>query len=275
VSALLTNSAGNDCVAIGFQALALSTVSQLTAVGSGALQGNMGGLRNSAVGFHALQLNIGGNDNTAVGFQALQANTGNSNSAFGKDALKANMGGAGNTAVGISAGDTITTGNNNTLIGNGAGVDAVGALGRVAIGQGVTATIDDGLFFRPALALVGGAPPANVAYDTVSGQMGPTASSARFKKDIVALEKDFDSADVFKLRAVAYTLKTGATREFGFLAEDVAEVLPSIVPRDAEGRPYSVNYDRITVMLVEELRKARDIIVSLGDRIAVLEGKNK
>ena len=54
-------------------------------------------------------------------------------------------------------------------------------------------------------------------------------------------------------------------RQFGLIAEEVVAVLPEIVPLDGEGLPYSVNYERLVVLLLAEMRKLRE-------RITVLEG---
>ena len=43
--------------------------------------------------------------------------------------------------------------------------------------------------------------------------------------------------------------------QFGLLAEDVEKVNPDLVARDAEGKPYSVRYDAVNAMLLNEFLK--------------------
>jgi hypothetical protein len=318
VGTLSTNTIGSDNTAVGFNALNVSTVDELTAVGSGALFSNTTGLRNTAVGFQALTAEVSATDCTAVGHRALLSNTGNTNTAVGSGAMASNTIGGVNTAVGAGAlgandtfsqcaafgffalaasvansntafgsqsltsvttggentgvgticGVTLTTGARNTLLGSGTNVSAAAAAGRIAIGinaAGVAANalLDDGLYYPLTLLL---APPGNpVLFDAATGQMGPTVSSRRFKKDISALT--IDTARIFDLRPVEYTLKTHNIRDFGYVAEEVAEILPCIVPRDAEGLPFGVSYDKLTVMLVEELRKVRAEVAALKKKI--------
>jgi hypothetical protein len=42
---------------------------------------------------------------------------------------------------------------------------------------------------------------------------------------------------------------------FGLIAEDVKEINPDLVARDKEGKPYSVRYDAVNAMLLNEFLK--------------------
>ncbi len=46
-----------------------------------------------------------------------------------------------------------------------------------------------------------------------------------------------------------------STSQFGLIAEEVAEVNPDLVVRDKEGKPYSVRYDQVNAMLLNEFLK--------------------
>jgi uncharacterized coiled-coil protein SlyX len=48
--------------------------------------------------------------------------------------------------------------------------------------------------------------------------------------------------------------KTG-TPQFGLIAEEVAAVNPDLVVRDKEGKPYTVRYDQVNAMLLNEFLK--------------------
>ena len=43
--------------------------------------------------------------------------------------------------------------------------------------------------------------------------------------------------------------------QFGLVAEDVEKVNPALVVRDKEGKPYSVRYDQVNAMLLNEFLK--------------------
>jgi len=43
--------------------------------------------------------------------------------------------------------------------------------------------------------------------------------------------------------------------QFGLVAEDVAKVNPDLVARDADGKPYTVRYDAVNAMLLNEFLK--------------------
>ncbi len=136
-NALSTITTNNDSTAVGFNALKLNTASQLTAFGSGALQGNTSGTGSVAVGYQALQANTTGFFNTAVGYQALDLNTtGTSNTATGYKALLSNTTGTDNTALGVGALQNNTTGTDNVAIGVNALTTNTTDSQLVAIGSG-------------------------------------------------------------------------------------------------------------------------------------------
>ena len=67
------------------------------------------------------------------------------------------------------------------------------------------------------------------------------------------------SEEVYALRPVTFCYKkeidpTG-TSQFGLVAEDVEKVNPALVARDKEGKPYSVRYDQVNAMLLNEFLK--------------------
>jgi hypothetical protein len=50
-------------------------------------------------------------------------------------------------------------------------------------------------------------------------------------------------------------LDPGHTAQFGLLAEEVEKVNPDLIVRDKEGKPYSVRYDQVNAMLLNEFLK--------------------
>ena len=89
-----------------------------------------------------------------------------------------------------------------------------------------------------------------------SGHLGTVASSERYKKDIATMEKASES--ILSLRPVTFHYKTDTkgTPQFGSIAEGVANVNPALVLHDKQGKPYSVRYDQVNAMLLNEFLKA-------------------
>jgi hypothetical protein len=109
-AALDSNVSGASNVAIGADALTANTASYNTAVGYQAIYSNTTGNALAALGYQALFNNTGSN-NSAVGYQALTSNTsGSTNTAVGDRALTSNTTASYNTAVGYQAGYSNTTG---------------------------------------------------------------------------------------------------------------------------------------------------------------------
>ena len=54
------------------------------------------------------------------------------------------------------------------------------------------------------------------------------------------------------------------------MAEDVEKVNPNLVIRDKEGKPYSVRYDQVNAMLLNEFLKARRQIDAQQKQIEAL-----
>jgi predicted ribosome quality control (RQC) complex YloA/Tae2 family protein len=88
-----------------------------------------------------------------------------------------------------------------------------------------------------------------------SGQLGTVTSSERFKKDISTMEKASEA--ILSLRPVTFHYKTDTrgTQQFGLIAEEVAKVNPALVLPDKEGKPYTVRYDAVNAMLLNEFLK--------------------
>jgi hypothetical protein len=87
------------------------------------------------------------------------------------------------------------------------------------------------------------------------GKLGMATSSKRFKEDIESMDKA--SETLFSLEPVTFRYKEDNTRtpEFGLVAEEVAEVDAALVVRDREGKPYTVRYDAVNAMLLNEFLK--------------------
>jgi len=250
--ALGGNTTGNLNTAAGFRALEFNTTGGgNTANGVSALQGNTTGANNTANGFSALLSNTTGNNNTANGFSALFSNTtGANNTANGFEALFSNTTGSSNIAVGESAGTNLTTDSNNIEIGN-AGV--AGESSHIRIGKKGTHT-------HTFIAGISGATIAGgvtVIVDT-NGHLGTVVSSARFKDRIQPMDKASEA--ILALKPVTFRYKEeldpDGIPQFGLVAEEVEKVNPDLVARDEQGKPYTVRYEAVNAMLLNEFLKA-------------------
>jgi hypothetical protein len=262
------NFLGVDNTAVGVAALLFNaTGSDNTAIGLAALLNNTEGTNNTATGVFALGANTTGNLNTANGLSALYSNTtGAFNTAVGGDTLNSNTTGGGNTAIGTGALGANTIGNSNIAIGNGAGGALTTGDRNIAIGNAAVADESDTIRIgsslfqtRAFVAGIRGAATGNndavaVLIDS-DGQLGTVSSSRRFKKEIKPMEEASEA--VLALKPVTFHYKTDKTNrpEFGLIAEQVAEVNPDLVVRDKEGEIYTVRYDAVNAMLLNEFLK--------------------
>lgn len=87
------------------------------------------------------------------------------------------------------------------------------------------------------------------------GQLGTVSSSARFKKDVQPM--DSASETILALKPVKFHYKSDKrnTPQFGLIAEEVAHVNSDLVVPDKNGGIYSVRYDAVNVMLLNEFLK--------------------
>jgi len=269
--ALFNNSDGAENTATGASALFSNTTGEEnTAAGGNALLHNVDGIGNTAVGFDALYNNAAGSGNTgigrsalgntiadgntAVGFSALISNnSGASNTAIGINALGSNTAGTQNTAIGAGALSNNTTGSNNIALGFGAGSNVVTASDTICIGiAGVDVT--DGCYMGHVFEEPLDPDNLTMAID-VHGKVGTLPSSRRFKDDIKPMDKTSESILALKPVTFHYKSDKKCSVRFGLIAEEVAQVDPNLVARDKEGKPFSVRYDQVNAMLLNEFLK--------------------
>ena len=255
--AMLANTAGSQNTAIGVSALRNNTTGfGNIAIGQDACSQSQGGRNNTGVGWAALVHNAG-NFNTANGADALFNNTvGNNNTANGFNALANNTTGADNMASGAYALDNSTTGSGNTALGVFAGSNVTTASNVICIGDEVSgANVSNSCFIgniRDVQTQNADAIP--VLVDS-AGQLGTASSSRRFKKEIKPMDRA--SEVILGLKPVTFHYKsdTKGTPQFGLIAEEVASVNPDLVVRDKDGEIYTVRYEAVNAMLLNEFLK--------------------
>jgi len=288
-AALYSNTSGIDNTAAGSEALYSDTTGEFnTATGFGALYYNAAADYNTADGFQALYGNVYGSYNAAVGYQALYSTGEESgfngyNTAMGSYGLYSTTTGDYNVGLGYSAGYTNATGSNNIAIGYEAGYsNATDANYNIDIGNEGNASDIGGVirigdsnqtaFYAPAAyALVSGGEPA---YILSNGQLGYEASSIRFKKEVRSMG-DVSNA-IYRLRPVTYRYKQpepdgSQPIEYGLIAEEVAKVYPDMVVRDAHGQIQTVEYQKLTPMMLNELQKEHRLLDAEQAKIEQLE----
>jgi len=250
--ALFSLTTGVNNTAVGFDALYHNTAgSHNTANGFASLFKNTTGAMNAADGLRALYSNTTGNNNTATGFEALFRNTaGGSNTALGYLA-GLNVTGTNNTALGAGAGFNLTTGDNNIDVGN-VGVASDANTIRIGTVGNQTKTFIAGINGVNEGGMV------SVVTINSNGQLGTqpaVVSSRRFKKEIQPMNQTSEAILALKPVTFQYKSDNKGTPQFGLIAEEVAKVNPDLVVRDEKGEIYTVRYEAVNAMLLNEFLK--------------------
>jgi hypothetical protein len=296
--ALINNTTGNQNAAIGYAALFGNTTgSNNVASGAEALIHNTTGSFNTGIGGFALLSNTTGDDNIAIGFDALVSDTtGSANTASGNEALFSNTIGSNNTANGGGALSSNTTGSYNTANGEGAlGSNTTGsrniALGypagnnlttgwyNIDIGnggrRGESNTIRIGKEGTHTATFIAGISGATVAEGVgvivdSQGHLGTVVSSDRFKDAVRPMNKASEA--ILSLKPVTFRYKTAldpkGIPQFGLVAEQVEKVNPDLVARDEQGKPYTVRYEAVNAMLLNEFLKEHRKVEALEATVA-------
>jgi hypothetical protein len=244
--ALYSNTTGGSNTASGTYALFSNTTGQVnTANGESAQYSNTIGSFNTSNGGGTLFQNTSGTDNTADGFQALKNTTGSNN-----------------IAVGSNAGFNLTMGSNNIDIAN---VGVAAESGVIRIGK-------TGTQRKTFIAGISGATVASGVGVIVgsNGQLGTLVSSERFKDAIKPMDKASEA--ILALKPVTFRYKKELDPEgipqFGLVAEQVEKVNPALVARDADGKVYTVRYDAVNAMLLNEFLKEHCKVQELEAKLA-------
>jgi hypothetical protein len=197
----------------------------------------------------------------ASGTGALFANaTGSLNTASGFQALLALTAGHRNTALGWGAGNLLTSGSNNIYLGH---PGVASESGTLRLGNVQTRAFIKGVF--------GTAISGNTVLINSAGQLGVLLSSARYKQDIAPLALQ-ESAKVQQLRPVTFHYKTEANGplQYGLIAEEVAQVYPELVTRDADGVIEGVRYEALTPLLLKEVQGQHHQIATQAQQMQVV-----
>src|SRR5436190_2901530 len=280
--ALFSLTTGVDNTALGFQALYNGTTTVCnTAVGSQALLSNTVGTRNVAVGAAALDRLTSGEMNTAVGNVSLEQGVSVSfNTALGRHALGRTQGDQ-NTGLGFFAGWNLSDdGTNNIYIGNAGPVPIGTETNTIRLGTqtGTIVTVGNPPFESHPMPLhkatfiagiSGTALNGTPVLINANGRLGTAPSSARFKEDIKPMDKSSEAILALKPVMFRYKKEVDAehTPQFGLVAEQVEKVNPDLVVRDADGKPYTVRYEAVNAMLLNEFLKEHKKVEELARKV--------
>jgi hypothetical protein len=266
--ALFSLTDGFENAAIGTNALYYNTSGYLNAaVGAYAMITNSTGIENTALGAEAMFENTNGDCNTAVGWLALGFNsTGSQNTALGASALGGNSTGNNNIAIGNFAGFSLTGSNNVALANN--GIRGESGVMRLGTEGTQTATYIAGIRTSPLAVAVG------VGINS-SGQLGIRASSVRFKEAVKPMDKASEA--ILSLQPVTFrykkTLDPSGQPQFGLIAEQVAKIDPDLVVSEANGKPFSVRYEEVNAMLLNEFLKEHRKVEEQRNKIEKQDAK--
>lgn len=261
---ITNNLAVGPNVAVGQQALENNTIASAnTAVGYQALGSNTTGLNDTdfglstAVGFQTLA-HASGPDaalNDAFGYHALfNLISGANNVAIGSNALLNFTSGDVNVAVGSPSGVNLTSGDFNVFIGSEAGSGVTSASNVICIGAAGN-NVNGSCFIDH---IFNGTSSGGVAvFVNSNGRLGTSTSSRRFKEDIKPMGNASEGILALKPVTFRYKKELDADRipQFGLVAEDVEKVNPDLIVRDKDGKPYSVRYEQVNAMLLNEFLK--------------------
>ena len=239
-----------------------------TAVGAQALFTNTDGDSNNAIGFYALGFNTTGILNQAIGVSALGNNDiGSANTAVGDSALSQNVNGSFNTVIGYFAGASVE-GNDNIYIGATSADGVTSESATIRIGDPNSC---DGVLSSPASAAKSRAAECRSS-SLGDGKLGTLTSSGRFKHNIQPMDKASES--ILALKPVTFRYKKEVDPnnipQFGLIAEDVEKVNPDLVVRDKDKKPYSVRYEQVNAMLLNEFLKEHRKVEQLEKQIEAL-----
>jgi trimeric autotransporter adhesin len=267
-----SNTTGNYNAFYGGYAGFYNTGSDNTFSGSYAGYSNTTGYYDTFSGYQAGYSNTTGLYNTFSGWGAGYYNTtGYYNTFSGAGAGSANTTGYYNTISGYLAGYNNATGSFNTFYGwyagwgnrTGSSDIYIGNLGAPAesntirIGTQGTGSGQQNVTY--IAGIYGSTSSGSIpVYVNSNGQLGTGTSSRRFKEQIADMGDSTNA--LMKLRPVTFLYKPeyangDRTLQYGLIAEEVANVYPELVAYDKDGQPYTVRYQYLTTMLLNEVQK--------------------
>lgn len=230
----------------------------------------------TSIGERSMKALTSGAFNNAIGSQALTAaTTAQKNFAAGYLSLGALVSGAENVCIGHSSGINYTGAESSNICIGGEVAGTLGESNVMRLGSG-TGTGNGQLNKAFISGVTGIVVTGSAAIISTGDQLGVLASSRRFKDDIQDMNDS--SSVIMKLRPVTFVwnkksspglLNATDERQFGVIAEEAAEVIPSLVNYDEKGNPFSFKYGELPAVLLNELQKALKRIEALEAKLGL------
>jgi hypothetical protein len=89
-------------------------------------------------------------------------------------------------------------------------------------------------------------------------------SALRYKENIVPISNILDK--VCQIQPISYNKKGKVEKEYGVIAEEVNELFPELISRNADGDIDSVNYSRLTVLLIQAVKELKAEVEKLKNK---------
>jgi len=250
---------------MGFESGKYSFGTQNTYVGNSVCASTgSNGSYNTYVGSEAGYHNTSGSGNIFLGAVSGSSNTEGSWNIFaGQNAGQSNIDGTNNIFLGTSSGITNISGNNCICIGDSADVSDENSSNQIVIGNNVISGGDYTITFPNNLRSYPNG--TEVAFSSPKGGLlYPVSSSIRWKENVLDIDENLDTSKIYKLRPVTFTPSQFISDNndidilnIGLIAEEVNEIYPILVPKDDMGRPSSVRYSLLGVLILAEMKKLR------------------
>lgn len=224
---------------------------------------------NTVCGASGLSALTSGEYNTVIGANCLGITSGTKNTAVGYDCLRSITTGHRNVAIGWNSNSSpIATSASDNIIINSPGVAGDNNTMRIGTGTGTGTQQLNKTFIHGIRGITTVNNDAIAVLIDSAGQLGTVSSSIRYKENVKDMA-DF-SSPVLNLRPVMFDFigKPDHKNQIGLIAEEVLEVMPSLVAYNQDGEVESVKYHDLPVLLLNEIQKA-------VKRIEVLESKIK
>ena len=236
---LFSNTNGNNNIGFGLNALYNNTIgSENIAFGPGSLYNNIDGIFNISLGFETLINNTHGNNNIGLGQYALSNNT---------------------------------TGNFNIGIGLNAGINLISGTGNIYLGMTGNISESNSTYIANILTTTDNGSGVAVYIDSNNKLCVPPPSSIQYKENIQTLTSDVTNL-IYQLRPVTFNYKNDNIIKYGLIAEEVAKIYPHLVIYK-DNQIESVYYEKLSILLLNELIEHKKLITDLTTRLELLEKK--
>lgn len=120
---------------------------------------------------------------------------------------------------------------------------------------------------------------ASVSITGTAGYLQRSTSSIKYKTDVEDMDTT-KSESIYQMRPVWYRSKCATDRKdwsyYGLIAEEIAQIEPRLVhwgevKEDGTQEPEGVMYDRLTVLLLSEMKKQQVLITQLNAKVDSLQ----